>query len=136
MFCDILDVYHKDVMTSTWFVIGALFAGIGVVLGAFGAHGLRDKLSVEMLVVFETGVRYQLLHAITLLMVSWASSRWPVPGVNWAGWLFVAGILIFSGSLYVLAISGIRWLGAVTPLGGLCLILGWGILAVSVFRAS
>ena len=123
-------------MNRCWLVVASCHGFLAVALGAFGAHGLRDKLSVEMLVVFETGVRYQLLHAITLLMVSWASSRWPVPGVNWAGWLFVAGILIFSGSLYVLAISGIRWLGAVTPLGGLCLILGWGILAVSVFRAS
>jgi uncharacterized membrane protein YgdD (TMEM256/DUF423 family) len=89
-----------------------------------------------MLVVFETGVRYHLIHALGLLAVAWAASRWPGSYVSIVGYLFVAGIFIFSGSLYVLAITGIRWLGAITPIGGVCLIVGWGLLAVGVLRAS
>ena len=89
-----------------------------------------------MLAVFETGVRYHFIHALGLFAVAWAAARWPGPLVGAAGWLFVAGILIFSGSLYVLSISGIRWLGAITPIGGLCMIAGWALLAVAALRAS
>jgi len=123
-------------MVAGWFATGSVFCGLGVILGAFGAHGLRARLSPEMLVVFETGVRYHLIHALGLLAVAWAASRWPGSYVSIAGYLFVAGIFIFSGSLYVLAITGIRWLGAITPIGGVCLIVGWGLLAVGVLRAS
>ena len=122
-------------MVANWFAIGAALCGLGVVLGAFGAHGLRDRLSADMLAVFETGVRYHLIHALALLAVAWASSRWPGPYIGAAGWLFVAGITVFSGSLYVLAISGVRWIGAITPIGGICLIVGWGLLAVGALRA-
>ena len=122
-------------MVANWFATGAVFCGLGVVFGAFGAHALRDRLAADMLAVFETGVRYHLIHALALLAVAWAASRWPGPMVSTAGWLFVGGILIFSGSLYLLAISGIRWLGAITPTGGLCLILGWALLAVGALRA-
>jgi|TARA_B100000809_G_scaffold265075_1_gene322761 uncharacterized membrane protein YgdD (TMEM256/DUF423 family) len=123
-------------MVAGWFATGSVLCGLGVILGAFGAHGLRARLSPEMLVVFETGVRYHLIHALGLLAVAWAASRWPGSYVSIAGYLFVAGIFIFSGSLYVLAITGIRWLGAITPIGGVCLIVGWGLLAVGVLRAS
>ena len=123
-------------MAAGWFATGSILCGLGVILGAFGAHGLRERLTPEMLVVFETGVRYHLVHGLGLLAIAWAVSRWPDTYVNIAGYLFVAGILIFSGSLYVLAITGIRWLGAITPIGGVCLIIGWGLLAVGVLRAS
>lgn len=123
-------------MVASWFAAGAILCGLGVVLGAFGAHGLRERLTEEMLVVFETGVRYHFIHALALFVVAWAASRWPGPLVGAAGWLFVAGIAIFSGSLYVLSISGIRWLGAITPIGGLCMIAGWALLAVAALRAS
>jgi len=123
-------------MAAGWFATGSILCGLGVILGAFGAHGLRERLTPEMLVVFETGVRYHLIHGLGLLAIAWAASRWPDTYVNIAGYLFVAGILIFSGSLYVLAMTGIRWLGAITPLGGVCLIIGWGLLAAGVLRAS
>ncbi|HIC55757.1 MAG TPA: DUF423 domain-containing protein [Acidobacteria bacterium] len=123
-------------MVAGWFATGSVLCGLGVILGAFGAHGLRARLSPEMLVVFETGVRYHLIHALGLLAVAWAASRWPGSYVSIAGYLFVAGIFIFSGSLYVLAVTGIRWLGAITPIGGVCLIVGWGLLAIGVLRAS
>ena len=123
-------------MAAGWFATGSILCGLGVILGAFGAHGLRERLTPEMLVVFQTGVRYHLIHGLGLLAIAWAASRWPDTYVNIAGYLFVAGILIFSGSLYVLAMTGIRWLGAITPLGGVCLIIGWGLLAVGVLRAS
>ena len=123
-------------MVAGWFATGSVLCGLGVILGAFGAHGLRTRLSPEMLVVFETGVRYHLIHALGLLAVAWAASRWPGSYVSIAGYLFVAGIFIFSGSLYVLAVTGIRWLGAITPIGGVCLIVGWGLLAIGVLRAS
>ena len=123
-------------MAAGWFATGSVLCGLGVILGAFGAHGLRARLSPEMLVVFETGVRYHLIHALGLLAVAWAASRWPGSYVSIAGYLFVAGIFIFSGSLYVLAVTGIRWLGAITPIGGFWLIVGWGLLAIGVLRAS
>ncbi len=104
-------------MVAGWFATGAALCGLGVLLGAFGAHGLRARLSPEMLAVFETGVRYHLIHGLAVLAVAWAASRWTSALINAAGWLFVAGILIFSGSLYVLSISGVRWLGAVTRSG-------------------
>ena len=123
-------------MATNWFAAAAILCGLGVVLGAFGAHGLRERLTADMLAVFETGVRYHFIHALGLFAVAWAASRWPGPLVGAAGWLFVAGIAIFSGSLYVLSISGIRWLGAITPIGGLCMIAGWALLAVVALRAS
>lgn len=123
-------------MTSGWFAAGALLAGAGVGLGAFGAHGLKSKISADMLAVFEVGVRYQVYHALALLAVSWATTRWPGNWVNASGWLFLVGILLFSGSLYVMTFTGQKWLGAVTPLGGVCFILGWVFLAVAAGRGQ
>jgi uncharacterized membrane protein YgdD (TMEM256/DUF423 family) len=89
-----------------------------------------------MLAIFDTGLRYHMFHALGLLAVGWAATRWPGVPVTAAGWLFVAGTLIFSGSLYLLALSGHRWLGAITPLGGLCFLAGWLVLAWRVWTAA
>lgn len=116
-------------MDRIFFIIGSLSAALGVAAGAFGAHALRDRLAPEMLNVFETGVRYQLIHALALLAVAWAVTHWPGTATTTAGWLFLAGIVLFSGSLYALSLSGIPVLGAVTPIGGLAFIGGWLALA-------
>jgi uncharacterized membrane protein YgdD (TMEM256/DUF423 family) len=122
-------------MERFFFALGAVLGGLGVAAGAFAAHGLRDRLTPDLLVVFETGARYQMYHALALLAVAWACGRWPGTMTVAAGWCFVAGIAIFSGSLYVLAISGTRWLGAVTPLGGVAFLLGWMLLALAALRS-
>ncbi len=114
--------------------LGALSGLVAVAAGAFGAHALRDRLAPDMLAVFETGARYQMYHALALLAVAWAAGRWPGPAPVAAGWLFVAGTVVFSGSLYLLALTGARWLGAVTPLGGLAFIAGWAALAWGALR--
>jgi uncharacterized membrane protein YgdD (TMEM256/DUF423 family) len=116
-------------MTRTVFVMGALLGALGVAAGAFGAHGLKGRLTPEMLAVFETGVRYHLIHAVGLLAVAWASTRWSSRAIGAAGWLFVVGILLFSGSLYAMCLTGVRALGAITPFGGVAFILGWLLLA-------
>jgi uncharacterized membrane protein YgdD (TMEM256/DUF423 family) len=121
-------------MTTTWFVVGAIAAGVAVMLGAFGAHGLKSRVEPEMLAVFETGVRYHMYHALALLAVGWAATRWPSPLIAASGWAFLAGIVIFSGSLYLMTLTGARWLGAITPIGGVAFILGWIALAVGVLR--
>jgi len=121
-------------MERTFFTMGALFAGLAVAGGAFGAHALRDRLAPDMLAIFETGARYQMYHALALLAVAWATVRWPESSAVLAGWCFVAGIVVFSGSLYVLAFTGVRWLGAITPLGGLAFLAGWALLVWTVSR--
>ena len=120
-------------MDRTFLLIGALSGFIGVALGAFGAHGLRTRLSPEMLAVFETGVRYQMYHTFAVLFVALAAARFDGRLLHVAGWAFTAGIVIFSGSLYALALSGVTILGAVTPIGGLAFLIGWGILAFVAF---
>ncbi len=115
--------------------LGAASALMGVAAGAFGAHALRARLSPEMLAVFETGVRYQMYHALGLIGVGLMAVRWPSSQIGWAGWLFVAGTAIFSGSLYALSITGARWWGAVTPVGGVCFIVGWALVVWGVVRA-
>ena len=121
-------------MERTFFGLGAVFAFLGVALGAFGAHGLRATLSPADLATFEVGVRYQMYHALALLAVAWASTRWESASVAASGWLFVAGIVVFSGSLYVLVLTGQRWLGAVTPIGGVAFLAGWALLAWAALR--
>jgi uncharacterized membrane protein YgdD (TMEM256/DUF423 family) len=117
------------------FGAGALAALLGVALGAFGAHALRDRLAPDLLAIFETGVRYHFYHALGLLAAAYAAGRWPGGAPVAAGWLFLAGIVIFSGSLYLLSITGVRWLGAITPVGGVAFIAGWGALLWTVLRA-
>ena len=114
--------------------LGAASAFVAVAAGAFGAHGLRARLSPDLLAVFETGARYQMYHALGLLAVAWAVTRWPGPWPVRAGWLFLAGTVLFSGSLYALALTGVRWLGAITPLGGVAFLAGWLCLAWGASR--
>jgi uncharacterized membrane protein YgdD (TMEM256/DUF423 family) len=121
-------------MDKIFFALGALSAFIGVAAGAFGAHGLKNRLTPDMLAVFEVGVRYQMYHAIALLAVAWAIGKWPGSLATTAGWLFIAGTVVFSGSLYVLSLSGIKWLGAITPIGGLAFLAGWLCLAIAALR--
>jgi uncharacterized membrane protein YgdD (TMEM256/DUF423 family) len=117
--------------------IAALSGFLAVAAGAFGAHALRERLSADMLSVFQTGVTYQMYHALALVGVAILLGRFSVDGSAWlsaAGWLFVAGTLLFSGSLYALALSGVTWLGAITPLGGVAFLLGWLALAIGIWR--
>jgi uncharacterized membrane protein YgdD (TMEM256/DUF423 family) len=119
-------------MDRTFFGLGAVSALVAVAAGAFGAHALRARLTPEYLAVFETAARYQMYHALGLLAVAWAVTRWPASLAAWAGWLFVAGTVLFSGTLYGLALTGARWLGAITPLGGVAFLAGWICLALAV----
>jgi uncharacterized membrane protein YgdD (TMEM256/DUF423 family) len=114
--------------------LGSISAFIGVALGAFAAHGLKTRLAENLLAAFETGVRYQLFHALALLAVGLAYGRWPGPVMAASGYLFVAGTVLFSGSLYALSLSELRWLGAITPLGGIAFLGGWLCLAWAVFK--
>jgi uncharacterized membrane protein YgdD (TMEM256/DUF423 family) len=118
-------------MVRVFWMLGCFFALLAVAAGAFGAHALRARLAPDLLAVFETGARYQMYHALALLAVAWAAARWPGPLVDAAGWLFVAGIVVFSGSLYALTLSGARWLGAITPFGGVAFLVGWLLLALA-----
>ena len=115
-------------MVRLWWVAGSLLAGLGVAAGAFGAHALKARLTPELLSVFETGVRYQMYHALGLLAVAIATERWPEVSFDVTGWLFLAGILLFSGSLYALCLTGVQMLGAITPIGGICFLTGWAVL--------
>jgi uncharacterized membrane protein YgdD (TMEM256/DUF423 family) len=114
--------------------LGAISSFVGVAAGAFGAHGLKSRLSAEMLVIFETGVRYQMYHAFALFFVAWANSRFPGSLLTTAGWLFVVGTILFSGSLYLLSLTETRWLGAITPLGGVAFLSGWLCLAWAALK--
>jgi uncharacterized membrane protein YgdD (TMEM256/DUF423 family) len=121
---------------NAWFATGSIAAFLAVALGAFGAHGLRSRLSPDLLAVFEVAVRYQMYHALALLVLGLAEGRLPAGTLRLSGILFTAGILVFSGSLYALSLSGIRWLGAITPIGGLLFLSGWVLLIVAAFRRS
>lgn len=123
-------------MDRTFLVIGSIAAFIGVALGAFAAHGLKSRLDASLLATFEIGVRYHMYHALALLAVAWAYTKWPNIFTVTAGWLFLAGIVVFSGSLYVLALTGVRWLGAITPLGGLAFLAGWICLAWGAYKGG
>ena len=122
-------------MERLFMMIGALSAAVSVAAGAFGAHALRARLEPRQLEVFETAARYQMYHALALLVVAWAASRWPGSLVSASGWLFVAGTILFSGSLYAMTFTGVRALGAITPIGGVCFIAGWLCLAVVAARS-
>lgn len=119
-----------------FFIIGSLSGGLSVAMGAFGAHALKSRLSPVRLENFETSVHYQMYHALALLGASYAATRWPAslyPVLS--GWLFISGTLLFSGSLYLLALTDKRWFGAITPFGGLAFIAGWICLALAVLGA-
>ncbi|MBN1958378.1 MAG: DUF423 domain-containing protein [Desulfuromonadales bacterium] len=121
-------------MERIFLTVGALSAFIGVAAGAFGAHGLKHRISADMLAVFETGVRYQMYHALALMAVAWACSHWPSALVTASGWSFLLGTLLFSGSLYLMTLSGIKSFGAITPVGGLAFLLGWLFLVLGIWR--
>ncbi len=123
-------------MSRIFFALGSIFGGLAVGLGAFGAHGLANMLTPERLVTYETAVRYQMYHAIALLVVALALTQWPAATkpLQTGGWLFVAGIILFSGSLYLLSVGAIRWLGAVTPLGGVAFVGGWLFLVLAAWQ--
>lgn len=116
--------------------LGAALAGLGVVLGAFGAHALKDRLTTDMLAIYETAVQYQFYHALALVGLGlFAAQRGDDAGVLPAAWCFGLGIVFFSGSLYVLVLTGTKWLGAITPIGGLAFIAGWALFAWAALRA-
>jgi uncharacterized membrane protein YgdD (TMEM256/DUF423 family) len=123
-------------MERLFVVLGSLSGCLAVGLGAFAAHGLRARVSAESLATFEVGARYHMYHALALLAVAWASTRWPGSATLWSGWLFVVGTVLFSGSLYLLSTTGPRWLGAITPLGGVAFLLGWVALAIAALRGA
>ena len=121
-------------LSQRFLILGTVFAGSGVAAGAFGAHALKEILDPPSLQVFDTATRYQMYHALGLCIVSWAIDRYPEQRLEQVGWLFAVGILLFSGSLYVVALAGIRWLGAATPIGGLAFLSGWILLGWRIWR--
>ena len=121
-------------MERTFVLIAALAGFLGVLLGAFGAHVLQNRLDPHSFGIFEVAVRYQMYHALALLLVGLLAGRRPSAPLTWAGWLFTAGIIIFSGSLYLLSFTGITMLGAITPLGGLAFLAGWAMLALATWN--
>jgi len=119
-----------------WLILGATSAFLAVAAGAFGAHALRARLAPDLLNIFETGARYHMYHSLGLIAIGLLSQFRPSPLLNGAGWAMLVGILLFSGSLYALALSGVRVLGAITPLGGLGFLAGWGLLALAAWRQT
>jgi len=121
-------------MDGQWFAAGCVLMALGIAAGAFAAHGLKGRLSADALDLWQTAARYHIYHALGLLAVAYAATRWSSALVPAAGWLFIAGIVLFAGSLYLLALTDLKPLGAITPLGGLCFIAGWCCLALAVWR--
>ena len=117
-----------------FFGIGGIFGFIGVVLGALGSHALKGQMSAQELTAFEVGVRYQMYHAFALFAIAWAYTRWPGKGLIISGWLFIAGTLLFSGSLYLMTLTGAKWLGPITPIGGLAFMAGWICMVWSIWK--
>jgi len=125
-------------MDRAWLAVAAVNGFLAVAAGAFAAHGLKPRLSADALVIFETATRYHMYHALALLAVAISADRWKAGWAQASGWAFVAGIAIFCGALYGLALSNMRlkWLGAITPIGGLGFLVGWGLLALAAWRGS
>lgn len=124
-------------MRSLFLFISACCALIGVGMGAFGAHGLKSILSPEMLAVYKTGVMYQMWHALGLGLIAVFQQQTPESKLlNWAGWLMFTGIILFSCSLYLLAVSGLKWLGMITPFGGLAFLIAWLLVALYAYKKS
>ncbi len=120
-------------MTKTFVLSATIFGALGVAAGAFGAHGLEDRLDARALDIWQTAVHYEMYHALALLGTAWVADQVASTAATIAGICFIVGILIFSGTLYVLALTGIRWLGAITPIGGVSLIAGWIALFVAAY---
>ncbi len=119
---------------KNWIILGASLAGLAVILGAFGAHGLKNKVSPADLAIFETGVRYHMYHALGLILLGILGFHYSGNVIQLPAVLLSVGILIFSGSLYILVVGGVRWMGAITPIGGLCLTAGWLLLAYNLYK--
>lgn len=131
--------YYPAILTTMeriFLGLGALFGFLGVAAGAFGTHTLQEKLSPEMMNIFEIAVRYQMYHALALLAAGWLAHRSPSLATNMGGWLLIGGTVVFSGTLYVLSLSGVRVWGAITPLGGIALLAGWACLMWAVWTLS
>jgi uncharacterized membrane protein YgdD (TMEM256/DUF423 family) len=123
-------------MERTFILLGSILSALAVAFGAFGAHGLKAVVSTEMLANFETGARYHFYHALAMFAVAFVASRFPNANLaNIAGWLFLIGVALFSGSLYAMTLTGQRWLGAITPIGGVAFIAGWVCLALAMWRS-
>ncbi|MFQ3197208.1 MAG: uncharacterized membrane protein YgdD (TMEM256/DUF423 family) [Paraglaciecola sp.] len=116
--------------------LGAFSAMLAVILGAFAAHGLKDRLTESLMSAFQTGVHYQLYHSLAIVLIVILYRQTPTPMLLWSASFMLGGIGLFSGSLYLLALSGIKWIGPITPLGGLCFIVGWGLLLVASLKGS
>lgn len=122
-------------MLRTFLILGSLNMFLSVALGAFGAHGLKSRISADMLTIYQTGVHYHMIHALGIIAVALAASKLPaVALISWAGWSMLIGIVLFSGSLYALSITGIKVLGAITPFGGVAFLLGWLLLAYAAYK--
>ena len=127
---------HQSTGSFQFAFLGALFAATSVAAGAFGAHALKAILDPAMLIVYETAARYQMYHALGLFVVAWLSRETRNPLADKADWLLCAGILLFSGSLYIVALAGVKWMGALTPLGGASFISGWACIAWTAWRGD
>jgi uncharacterized membrane protein YgdD (TMEM256/DUF423 family) len=124
-------------MERTFLILGALVGFLGVAIGAFGAHALEATLKANQReATFATATQYHMYHALALLAVAWAATRWPDNLTYWAGYLFIIGIILFSGSLYALSLTNQRWLGAITPFGGLAFLAGWLCLGLAAWRGG
>lgn len=124
-------------MAKLFLFLGGVNAALVVLLGAFGAHALKKQLSPDMMVIYHTAIQYHLFHALGLIAIGLLAASLPGSGyLKWAGWAMLAGIVLFSGSLYVLSVSGMRWLGAITPLGGIAFIAAWVLFCIAVLKAA
>lgn len=123
-------------LSTLFLVSGCLNAGLAVVLGAFGAHALKTRLSTEMMAIYQTGIQYHFYHAIGLIMIGVIALYLPQSALlKWSGYTMFLGIILFSGSLYILSLTGIKWLGAITPLGGTAFIASWLMLATAIAKS-
>ena len=119
---------------KSFIILGSVLTGIAIIIGAFGAHAIKTKVLPEDLAIFETGIKYHFYHSLGLIIIGILGFHYPNEVVQSSGKLFILGILIFSGSLYLLVLTNIRWLGAITPIGGFCFIMGWFILAYNIYK--
>ena len=123
-------------MAKCYLALGCINAMLVVIIGAFAAHGLKARLTVENMAIFQTGVQYHFYHAVGLILLGLIALQIPIsPYLRWSGWLMLVGIILFSGSLYTLSVTNIRWLGMITPFGGIAFILAWLLLSVGIMKS-
>jgi len=119
-----------------WIITGSVLMSFAILIGAFGAHSLKDKITTEYLTIFETGVKYHIYHALGIIIVSLCGLQFPSVSLHFSCILFIVGIILFSGSLYILSITEIKWFGAITPIGGISFILGWMLAAYKLYQGG